>query len=79
MALLKLLLYSFLFLQILTTISSNGVGDSDADSSIRLQLDQLNSKISILGFFCTQFCAFFTLKWNWVYRILEIYHLGFTH
>ncbi|XP_004242832.2 WEB family protein At5g16730, chloroplastic-like isoform X1 [Solanum lycopersicum] len=48
MALLKLLLYSFLFLQILTTISSNGVGDSDADSSIRLQLDQLNSKISIL-------------------------------
>ncbi|KAK6783930.1 hypothetical protein RDI58_017384 [Solanum bulbocastanum] len=54
MALLKLLLYSFLFLQILTTISSNGVADSepivdsDADSSIRLQLDELNSKISLL-------------------------------
>lgn len=54
MALLKLLLYSFLFLQIFSTISSNGVADSepivdsDADSSIRLQLDQLNSKISLL-------------------------------
>ncbi|XP_055822575.1 uncharacterized protein LOC129891293 isoform X3 [Solanum dulcamara] len=51
MAFLKLLLYSFLFLQIFTTISSNDsepIIDSDADSSIRLQLDQLNSKISLL-------------------------------
>ncbi|KAL3363010.1 hypothetical protein AABB24_012353 [Solanum stoloniferum] len=54
MALLKLLLYSFLFLQFFSTISSNGVADSepivdsDADSSIRLQLDQLYSKISLL-------------------------------
>ncbi|KAK4713192.1 hypothetical protein R3W88_019099 [Solanum pinnatisectum] len=54
MALLKLLLYSFLLLQIFKTIASNGVADSepivdsDADSSIRLQLHQLNSKISLL-------------------------------
>lgn len=54
MAFLKLLQYLFLFLQILTTISSNEVADSesivdsDADSSIRLELDQLNSKISLL-------------------------------
>ncbi|KAL3332043.1 hypothetical protein AABB24_032583 [Solanum stoloniferum] len=54
MALLKLLLYSILLLQIFKTISSNGVADSepiadsDADSSIRLQLDRLNSKISLL-------------------------------
>ncbi|CAN4101670.1 unnamed protein product [Withania somnifera] len=60
MAFLKLLLlYSFLFLHILTTNSSNEVADSvpiveanakesNADSSLRLQLDQLNSKISHL-------------------------------
>ncbi|KAK4368868.1 hypothetical protein RND71_012660 [Anisodus tanguticus] len=55
MAFFKLLLFSFLFLQ----ISSNGepiveandvvnAQPSDSDSSLRLQLDQLNSKISLL-------------------------------
>ncbi|OIT33492.1 hypothetical protein A4A49_26135 [Nicotiana attenuata] len=65
MAFLKLLFFSFLFLKIFLTISSNGVAAdpepiiveesdvvitkvSDSDSSIRLQLDQLNSKISLL-------------------------------
>ncbi|XP_016482686.2 uncharacterized protein LOC107803466 [Nicotiana tabacum] len=61
MAFLKLLFFSFLFLHIFLTISSNGVAAdpepiiveesdvaSDSDSSIRLQLDQLNSKISLL-------------------------------
>lgn len=55
MAFLKLLLCSFLFLQIFTTIGvvADSVpiveaSDSDADSSLRLQLDELNSKISLL-------------------------------
>ncbi|XP_059285637.1 uncharacterized protein LOC132039114 isoform X1 [Lycium ferocissimum] len=51
MALLKVLLFSFTFLQIFTNGVVNSepiVSSKDSDSDFKLQLDQLNSKISLL-------------------------------